>query len=27
MRERGTFTFADGIMGFAELEALVTDQA
>ena len=25
MRERGTFTFAEGIIGFAALEALVTD--
>jgi 2-methylisocitrate lyase-like PEP mutase family enzyme len=27
MRERGTFTFAEGIIGFAELEALVTRPA
>lgn len=27
MREQGTFTFADGIIGFAPLEALVTDPA
>ncbi|MCA9861498.1 MAG: isocitrate lyase/phosphoenolpyruvate mutase family protein [Thermomicrobiales bacterium] len=27
MSERGTFTFADGIIGFAALEALVTDPA
>ena len=27
MRDRGTFTFADGIIGFAALEALVTEPA